>query len=130
VKPGIDWRDYLKMAQEAGTVTATLATADIGAMTFAELDAWLEASIEEGEARELEFSERLAIQNEQFANTLVERIRLMVPQHPEILELDSAWNLFKIPGFAEAIAGLSPTLAQAQAALSRVIAECRESGAL
>lgn len=51
---------------------------------------------------------------------LIERIEALVPEHPEILELDDAFGLFKIPGFN--CSDLEPSLAQASAAL----AEARE----
>jgi hypothetical protein len=55
---------------------------------------------------------------EETANVLVRRIEALVPEHPEILNLDSAWGLFKIPGFK--CDDLQPSLAQASWALGSV----------
>jgi hypothetical protein len=52
------------------------------------------------------------------ANELVKRIEALVPEHPEILTLESAWDLFKIPGFK--CDDLQPSAAQAGWALGRV----------
>lgn len=52
------------------------------------------------------------------ADKLVEIIEALIPEHPEILTMDSAFALFKVEGFKEAIKGLDPSLAQAQWALS------------
>ena len=48
--------------------------------------------------------------------TLTQRIMDLVPSHPEILHLSSAWGLFRIPGFQ--CDDLAPSLAQAAAALT------------
>lgn len=50
------------------------------------------------------------------ADKLVERILTLIPEHPEILGLDSAWDLFNVPGFT--CSDLGPTLAQAGWALA------------
>lgn len=47
---------------------------------------------------------------------LLERIEKLIPTHPEILDLDDAWGLLKIPGFD--CSDLDPSLAQASAALA------------
>jgi len=49
---------------------------------------------------------------------LVKRIDALVDSHPEILSLDDAWGLFKIPGFK--CDDLGPTLFQASWALAKV----------
>ena len=54
---------------------------------------------------------------ESTANILVERIKALIPNHPEILEMDSAWDLFKISEFQ--CGDLEPTMAQAQWALAK-----------
>ena len=51
------------------------------------------------------------------ANELARRIVALIPAHPEILELDSPFDLFKVPGFKSD--DLEPTLAQASWALAR-----------
>lgn len=38
-------------------------------------------------------------QYESTANVLRDRIAALIPAHPEILDMDSAWDLFKIPEF-------------------------------
>ena len=61
--------------------------------------------------------------NEEYSNTaneLVRRIQALIPEHPEILELDSPWDLFKIKGFT--CNDLNPSLFQAQWALEKAIA--------
>jgi hypothetical protein len=50
------------------------------------------------------------------ANELTNRILALIPDHPEILSIDSPWALFKVPGFN--CNDLDVTLAQAQCALS------------
>jgi hypothetical protein len=47
---------------------------------------------------------------------LVERILLIALSHPEILNLDSPWDMFKVPGFDCSDLGVS--LAQASCALA------------
>jgi hypothetical protein len=49
---------------------------------------------------------------------LVERIAALVPFQPQILTLQSCWDLFKVPGFQ--CADLAPSMAQAAAALAEV----------
>ncbi len=51
------------------------------------------------------------------ANELKGRIAALIPEHPEILSLESAWDLFKVPGFA--CQDLGPSMAQAEWALSQ-----------
>ena len=45
------------------------------------------------------------------ANEVVKRLQLLLPDHPEILELDDPWGLFKIEGFD--VKDLQPSLHQA-----------------
>jgi hypothetical protein len=52
---------------------------------------------------------------QQTADTLVDRIKALIPDHPEILEMSSAWNLFDIKEFK--CQDIGPTWAQAQLAL-------------
>ncbi len=47
---------------------------------------------------------------------LTRRILALIPEHPEILEMDEPWGLFKIPGFQ--CSDLAPSLPQASAAVS------------
>jgi hypothetical protein len=58
----------------------------------------------------------MVINYESTATALVDRISALMPTHPEILRMDSAWDLFKVPGFK--CDDLQPSLAQARAALS------------
>lgn len=51
------------------------------------------------------------------AEKLVERITALVPQHPEILSMESCWDLFKVPGFK--CDDLGPSMAQAGWALAK-----------
>lgn len=51
------------------------------------------------------------------ANTLVNRILQLIPSHPEILNMDNPFSLFKIDGFR--CDDLSPSFFQASWALSR-----------
>lgn len=46
---------------------------------------------------------------------LLRRIRLLAVEHPEVLKLKSAWDLFEVPGFD--CKDLDVSLAQAAAAL-------------
>ena len=55
---------------------------------------------------------------ESTADELVKRINELVPDHPEILQINSAWDLFKIPGFK--CDDLHPSLFQASWALAKV----------
>lgn len=55
------------------------------------------------------------------ADVLVERISALIPDHPEILTLEDAWGLFKVPGFK--CDDLAPSLFQATRALSKAKAE-------
>lgn len=55
------------------------------------------------------------------------RILALIPGHPEILELGSVWDLFKVPGFA--CDDLGPSMAQAGAALAAARAEYRRRSA-
>lgn len=59
------------------------------------------------------------------ANTLVERIEALIPSHPEILTMDSAFDLFKVEGFK--CDDLSPSLAQAQGAIAAARQSYRNS---
>jgi len=52
---------------------------------------------------------------ESTGNELADRILALIPSHPEILEMDDAWGLFKVDGFS--CDDLAPSLAQAQWAL-------------
>ena len=53
---------------------------------------------------------------ERTGNELVDRILALIPEHPEILELDSPWALFKCGLKCN---DLRPSLAQAGAALGK-----------
>ena len=55
------------------------------------------------------------------AGWLVERIMLLIPAHPEIMEFDDPWQLFKIKEFE--CDDIAPSLAQANWALAE--AQCR-----
>lgn len=57
----------------------------------------------------------------QTADSLVERIKVLIPEHPEILTMPSPWDLFKIPAFK--CDDIQPSLFQASWALSRARAE-------
>jgi len=59
---------------------------------------------------------------ESVGQQLVTRIMALVPEHPEILQLDSAWGLFKIPGFK--CDDLQPSFGQASAALGIAQRKC------
>ncbi len=54
---------------------------------------------------------------EETAELLSQRILSLIPDRPEILTIDSAWDLFEVPGFQ--CADLSPSLSQASFALAR-----------
>ena len=58
----------------------------------------------------------MASDYERTGNTLVDRIVALIPEHPEILDLDSPWDLFKCGLKCN---DLQPTLAQASAALGK-----------
>ncbi len=53
---------------------------------------------------------------ETVANALEDRIFQLIPEHPEIMEIESAWDLFKIEGFN--CNDLGPSAAQAGWALA------------
>lgn len=53
----------------------------------------------------------------QTADTLVGRILALIPEHPEILETDDPWKLFKVDGFQ--CGDIGPSLFQASCALNR-----------
>lgn len=53
---------------------------------------------------------------EDIAQSLASRIYGLIPSNPQILEIESAWDLFKVPDFN--CKDLGPSWAQAQAALS------------
>jgi len=62
----------------------------------------------------------LAATPEQYSDTadkLVERIKVLIPERPEILDLEDAWGLFEIPGFQ--CEDLSPSYFQASWALGK-----------
>jgi hypothetical protein len=67
----------------------------------------------------------LSLAYEATANELCRRIAALIPEHPEILTLESAWDLFKVPGFK--CDDLQPSLAQASAALAFAQREYRET---
>lgn len=50
------------------------------------------------------------------ANELRDRIVALIPTQPQILNLESCWDLFKVPGFD--CSDLGPSLAQAAWAFS------------
>lgn len=54
---------------------------------------------------------------EQTAQSVVDVVLSFIPEHPEIMEMESAWDLFKVDGFSAAISSLQPSLAQAAHAL-------------
>lgn len=60
---------------------------------------------------------------ESTAQELKRRITALIPSHPEILDLDSPWGLFKIDGFD--CGDLEPSLAQASVALAHAKTEYR-----
>ena len=51
------------------------------------------------------------------ADRLVERIKALIPNHPEILELNDAWGLFKVDGFK--CDDIGPSAFQASWALAK-----------
>lgn len=51
------------------------------------------------------------------ADELCNRIHALIPEHPEILTIDSAWDLFRVPGFN--CDDLQPSWAQASWALGK-----------
>ena len=51
------------------------------------------------------------------ADALVERIRALMPAHPEIASMEAPWDLHKVPGFK--CDDLEPSLFQASWALRR-----------
>lgn len=51
------------------------------------------------------------------ADTLVERITALIPTHPEILEIDDPFKLFKVPGFK--CDDIAPSFFQASWALKK-----------
>jgi hypothetical protein len=51
------------------------------------------------------------------ADRLVQRIRALLPTHPELATMTSAWDLFKVPGLETADLELS--LAEAETALRK-----------
>lgn len=53
---------------------------------------------------------------ESTANELRNRITALIPEHPEILAMESAWDLFEVDGFK--CDDLSPSMAQAGWALA------------
>ncbi len=61
------------------------------------------------------------------ADTLVERIVALIPQHPEILEMSDPWKLFKVEGFD--CKDIGPSLFQASWALARAKEQYNRKGA-
>jgi len=59
------------------------------------------------------------------SDELVRRIVALVPAHPEILTMRSAFDLFEVPGFE--CKDLAPSLAQAAAALGKAQAQARRA---
>ena len=51
------------------------------------------------------------------ADILVDRIRALIPDHPEIMDLESAWDLFKVDGLN--CSDLGPSAFQASWALRK-----------
>lgn len=51
------------------------------------------------------------------ADQLVERIKALIPDHPEIMDMTSPWDLFKVDGFD--CNDLSPSMFQAGWALNK-----------
>ncbi len=58
-----------------------------------------------------------AVAYESTADQLVDRITALIPANPNILEMESAWDLFKVSGFQ--CGDISPSLAQASWALAK-----------
>lgn len=54
---------------------------------------------------------------ENTAEELANRIEALIPTNPEILKMDSPWDLFKVPGFK--CDDLQPSMAQAAWALGK-----------
>ncbi|HDZ25067.1 hypothetical protein LCGC14_1555360 [marine sediment metagenome] len=63
---------------------------------------------------------------ESTGNELRDRILALIPDHPEILTLDSCWDLFKVSGFD--CRDLQPSLAQAGWALTSARCIWKEVG--
>ena len=51
------------------------------------------------------------------ADELARRILTLIPDHPEILTINEAWDLFKVPGFR--CDDLGPSYMQAVSALAK-----------
>ena len=64
-------------------------------------------------------------QYEGTANELVNRIAALIPEHPEIMGMDSAWDLFKVDGFK--CDDLMPSMFQASWALEQAKASHKEN---
>jgi len=65
----------------------------------------------------------------QYSNTadlLVERIKALIPEHPQILEMKEPWDLFKVSGFD--CDDLGPSLFQASWALAKAIRDYKAIG--
>ena len=62
---------------------------------------------------------------EQTANTLRDRIVALIPDHPEIMDMESPWDLFKVDGFD--CGDLAPSLYQAGYALAAAKAIVKEA---
>lgn len=55
------------------------------------------------------------------ADELTKRITALIPENPEILTLESVWDLFKVPGFK--CEDLQPSMAQASWSLGKAKSE-------
>lgn len=60
------------------------------------------------------------------AEEMKRRILALIPDHPEILDMNDVWDLFKVPGFY--VDDLGPSMAQAMAALAAAQQEARANG--
>jgi len=58
-------------------------------------------------------------QYQKTTETLVETIKKLIPGNPQILAMNSAWDLFKVPGFKIDDGPNGPSYAQAAWALSK-----------
>ena len=65
---------------------------------------------------------------ESTANVLRDRITALIPAHPEILNMDSAFELFRIPCFN--CDDLEPSIPQARWALNAAKQEWREGASV
>ena len=60
------------------------------------------------------------------ANELAKRITKLIPDHPEILKLETPWGLFKVPGFK--CDDLAPSMFQAGWALRKAVQDYKGHG--